>query len=1111
MSRPVFFDVTGDRQRWSARVFLIALIFLLVVAAGFAITLVEVPRPGPLPIANGHGALQAIESKFTGPHRKAEHWQVGTRHPGKVAAHPLTIGFYVPWDDESRASLSRHIGQLDWVVPGLFSVTGNDHRVTNFPDPRLDALLAHAAHRPAMVPMVQNVLDGVWDGTGTARLLADPKARTRLLDQLEPQLALRNPSGVMFDFESLPTSAQANYLRFLGEARQRFARRGWKVSVSVPVDDPSWNLSAYARAADYLVLMAYDEHTTDAEAGPIASQPWFAQRLNAALKAIPPGQAIVGIGNYSYDWTGVGKGDTGSVEDAWLAAHDSEAAIVFDQNSGNPTFSYAEDGQKHTVWFLDAASAWNQLRTVNQNNVAGVALWRLGTEDPGIWPVLASYESGKLPDLSTLQAQSTVDVEDNGEILRIEHSPVKGRRSLAQDSNGLIVDEQYHVLPTPYVIRRTGYQKGMVALTFDDGPDPVWTPKILDVLKAKRAVGTFFVIGENAVAHPLLLRRIVAEGSELGNHTFTHPNLANVSEEGTRLELDSTRRLVEAYTGRSLRLFRAPYFGDAEPTTADEIGPALIAQSLGYTNVGLHADPDDWKRPGTDAIVRETLAQVRTDNPETANQIILLHDGGGDRSQTLAALPAIIDGLRAKGYQIVPVSRLVGLSREQVMPKVTGSDLAAVRVDAGVFLLAGMLGYALQWLFFAVLIFGIGRALMLAALAWQSARPANAPAAPEIDPGRFVSVLIPAFNEALVIESSVQRVLQSTSVQIEVIVIDDGSSDGTSEVVTRAFGDHPQVRLLTLENGGKARALNQGLELARGEIIIALDADTQFEPMTIARLARWFADPGIGAVAGNAKVGNRINLVTRWQAVEYVTAQNLERRALARFDAIMVVPGAVGAWRRVALDEQGGYPEDTLAEDQDLTIAIQRRGWRVAYDVDAVAWTEAPETFRALAKQRFRWAFGTLQCLWKHRAIVRTGKPQGLALVGIPQAWLFQIGFALVSPIIDLALVASIAGTALSIREHGWAQTNSDVGLLAAFWLGFLAIDVACGWLAYRLERREQRFPAFLLIAQRFIYRQLMYSVVIRAVLNALRGSWVGWGKLQRTGSVGTAEKMSNP
>jgi peptidoglycan-N-acetylglucosamine deacetylase len=1108
MEQPVFFDASGKRNRWTMRAFLGGLILLLFTAAIFAATVINVSIPAPLamsmerphprPLAQQIGRLQSSLANLRA-------WLPGGGTKAEQKVNQLKVGFYVPWDDASRASLVAHIGELDWLVPGLISVTGADHHMTIFPDRPLEALLATTPKPPAIMPMVQNIIEGKWDGAGMAALLHDPKARANLLNELEPQLAKQNAIGVMFDFEELPASAQADFLRFIAQARLRYAAHHWLVSVAVPVDNEDWNLKAYGQVADRLVLMDYDEHTNDAEAGPIASQAWFVSHLKAALAVVPREKAILGIGSYAYDWRGIGKGETTSVEEAWLVAHDSEAKVAFEKVSGNPFYTYDENGESHSVWFLDAVSAWNELRAADMEGVAGVALWRLGTEDPEVWKAMDAFQTGKIPDIRALSSQGEVDIEGEGEILRIEETPNVGSRTLVRDKDGLIIDEHYQSLPTPYVIRRAGYQKGLVALTFDDGPDPEWTPPILDVLKAKHVPATFFVVGENAMSHPFLLNRIVDEGSELGNHSFTHPNLALVSDEGTKLELNGTRRLIEAYTGRSVRLFRAPYFGDAEPTTANEIGPALVAQRDGYTNVGLHVDPADWKKPGVAQIVQAALDQVKTDNPQTAGQIVLLHDGGGDRSQTVAALPLIIDGLRAKGFQFVPVSKLAGLSRDAVMPRVGGNDLLSVRADVGIFLILGSIGYVLNWLFFVAIGLGIARAVVLAALAINSDLARNRLLAPGVDPTRFVSVIIPALNEAKVIEASVRHVLASQNVQIEVIVVDDGSTDGTSGIVRAAFGSNARVQLLTLENGGKARALNCALELAKGEIIIALDADTQFEAGTISNLARWFADPAIGAVAGNAKVGNQHNLVTRWQGVEYVTAQNLERRALSRFDAIMVVPGAVGAWRRAALDSVGGYPVDTLAEDQDLTIAIQRQGWRIGYDVEAVAWTEAPETFRALAKQRFRWAFGTLQCLWKHRSILNSREPAGLAYIGIPQAWLFQIGFALISPIIDLALLVSFISTGNHIHQHGWAQTQSDILRMLVYWIAFTTVDILCGWVAYRLETREKHYPALLLVMQRFIYRQLMYSVVIRAVWNALRGPWVGWGKLERSGRVEAA------
>ena len=707
-----------------------------------------------------------------------------------------------------------------------------------------------------------------------------------------------------------------------------------------------------------------------------------------------------------------------------------------------------------------------------------------------------TFNQGQLPNLSILTSPGPPTSRATGEILRIEATPTDGARTVTADRLGLIRDEHYSALPSPYVVRRTGYRPGLVSLTFDDGPDPEWTPQILDILRDRHVPATFFVVGENALAHPALLNRMVEEGHTLGNHSYTHPNFSTLSDREAHLELNATERLVEAYTGRGMRLFRAPYFGDAEPTTGDELEPALLAQQSGYLNVGLHVDSEDWTEPGVDAIVANTVSAVLAGTQDRSGQIVLLHDGGGDRAQTVAALPRIIDELRAHGFRFVPTAQLAGLTDAQVMPSIEGADLFWVRADVAIFMLLAGLSILLSTLFGIAIILGIARSLSLTGLAMASRRT-DPPAA---DPEALISVLIPAFNEARVIETSVRRVLASKDAALEVIVIDDGSSDATSAIVAEAFAGEPRVKLLTLANGGKARALNQGLALARGAIVVALDADTQFEPETIARLARWFGDPAIGAVAGNAKVGNRINLVTRWQAIEYVTAQNLERRALAGLGAIMVVPGAVGAWRRAALDAVGGFPIDTLAEDQDLTIAVQRAGWCVANDPDAVAWTEAPQGFRSLARQRFRWSFGTLQCLWKHRRALREGRPRGLAWIGIPQAWLFQILFSLVSPMIDLALLVSIFMTWGRVQQHGWAQTHTDLAWMAGFWLLFVSVDLLCGWIAFRMDVREKRYPAFLLIAQRFVYRQLMYWVVIKAVSAALRGHGVGWGKLERTG-----------
>ena len=385
------------------------------------------------------------------------------------------------------------------------------------------------------------------------------------------------------------------------------------------------------------------------------------------------------------------------------------------------------------------------------------------------------------------------------------------------------------------------------------------------------------------------------------------------------LELNATQRLVEALTGRSMRLFRPPFFGDAEPTTPDEIEPVKIAQALGYATVGLRVDPDDWQGPSADLIVQRIMDRMADTNPETRGQVVLLHDAGGDRSHTVAALPRIIDGLRAKGLEIVPVSELAGWTFDQVMPPVPPEDRSAL-VNWYVFITASWLQATMHWLFMLAIGLGLARLVALCGLAiWSRYKSVAAAAACGKRWRR-------GFRADTCLQRSQGHCRLGRANPRQPATPSSRSSSSTTALPTAPatscasnFGSDPRVTLITVANGGKARAVNAGLAASHGEVVVALDADTHFEPDTIARLARWFGDETIGAVAGNAKVGNRINLITRWQALEYITAQNLERRALAALDCITVVPGAVGAWRRSALVEArrlpDGYPRRGSGSD----------------------------------------------------------------------------------------------------------------------------------------------------------------------------------------------------
>lgn len=1150
----VFRDESGLRSRWSSRLFGFLAPLCLGVLAVFVVNLFTVPHMDQVSLGDGDqkllSSLPDVAPALPGLLAPATHlaaelraaernmwWflHVNSVHAAKpdstkpdstqsssaqpissaIAAEPasprpLSIGFYNDFDNSSVdgpsfISLRNHLSQLDWVVASGLTLRGADMALNTDLDMKALTFLRGARPKMPIFPLLQNVVEGNWDGENLSVLLANPEARKARLAEIIAVLAANNLQGLTVDLENLPEGAQDDMQAFMKEMAAAFRPRGWRIVLCVPFDDADWDYRAYAQLADFLLLMGYDEHWETGSPGSIAGQPWFEKVLSKRMAELDPARTIVAIGGYGYDWSGAPNAKAVTFQDAMRIAQESHAPIVFDRESANPHFSYAErSGAQHSLWFLDGATAFNEIHAADTYKPAGYALWELGAEDPSIWSVMAREYGAPAPNgLSTITPIAEFHFEGQGGLLSIASDRVDGARSIALDSqSGAILNERYTKLPTSYVIDRFGAKPGKVALTFDDGPDPIWTPKILDVLKAKDVHATFFIVGVNAESSPALLQRMVQEGHDVGNHTFSHPNLARLTNPLIALELNATQRLFQAYTGRSMRLLRPPYLGDDEPSSIDEVAPVAFGQSLGYLSVGVNLDPDDWQRPPADVIVQRVLDGAAAADPAIGGQIILLHDAGGDRSQTVAALPQLIDALRAKGYEIVPVSELAGLTHDQAMPAAPeGSARGAV--DRSVFLaFAGFAGL-LKAILLPLITIGLARFVFLTVLClvgWWRERRRAAPAPSEF--GQLVSVIIPAYNEAKVIVPAIERILESDYRKLEIVVVDDGSTDRTSEAVRAHFGKNPRVSLITIPNGGKANAINTALAQTQGHIVVALDADTQFARDAISKLARWFVDPKVGAVAGNARVGNQINMITRWQALEYITAQNLERRALSALDCVTVVPGAVGAWRRSALDRLGGFPTDTLAEDQDLTLAIQIAGYKVIFDSEAIALTEAPDTWSGLARQRFRWAFGTLQCLWKHRAATFRPRYGALGLVAIPQAWLFQIAISLLSPLVDLLFVSRMVATGLDYWQHGAEFDWADTQHVAVYYLLFLLTDLGAGALGMVMEKGRRWSLLWWVIPQRFGYRQLMYYVVLKSVVKAVCGSSVGWNKLQRTATV---------
>jgi cellulose synthase/poly-beta-1,6-N-acetylglucosamine synthase-like glycosyltransferase/peptidoglycan/xylan/chitin deacetylase (PgdA/CDA1 family)/spore germination protein YaaH len=1065
--------------------------------------------PQPKPIPNQH------ERRLQQAKRKLSDYVTSVQPPATSRPTPLPrgnsemIGFYVNWDDTSFTSLKQNLTRLDKLIPEWLHLARADGTL-DYDDPikRDQALTYIRQHRPelAIAPLVNNFNSErmEWEAAKLGAMLADPAARATAVKQLLDFVRRNGFIGISIDFENVPATSHSNLKTFMRELYAQFHAFGLEVSQSVPLDDPAFDYQGLAECNDYLILMAYDEHASDTEAGPVASQGWYARSLQGRFAELPPEKYVIAIGNYGYDWKDRAKSGTEiSFQEAIKTAQESEGKITLDPSALNPTFDYYdENDQLHHVWFLSAVAAFNQLVEGRRHDPRGFALWRLGSEDPSIWPIIerrAHLGSEAADTLRVLRYGYDIDYEGHGEVLKVTATPHEGKREVTYNqAYGLITAEQLTAYPSPYVITRWGGEsRKKIALTFDDGPDAQYTPQILDVLREKRAPATFFVIGLNGDLHPRLLRRLLDEGHEIGNHTFTHPNIAAIREEQLALELKATDVLLQSHLGRRSVLFRPPYAEDVEPETPDQVRPLMFTSGLGYYTIGMQIDPNDWRNPGVDHIVNATIdAAIAAEG-----NVVLLHDSGGDRSQTVAALPLIIDGLRARGFELVTVSNLMGLTRDAVMPTIPQSEQMSASINNAGFLLINGVSLTVHYLFLAGIVLGLMRLVFVGLLAlgqwWQSRRLVY-PA----DYAPPVSVIVPAYNEEKVISQTIHALLLSNYPNFEVIVVDDGSSDATYQRVIEAFGQDPRVRAFTKNNGGKARALNYGLQQTQAEIIIALDADTIFRADAISKLVRHFSDPRVGAVAGNAKVGNRINLLTNWQALEYISSQNLDRRAFDLLNCITVVPGAVGAWRHKLISQANGFTAETLAEDADLTLAILRLGYEINYEDEAVALTEAPDTVRGFLNQRFRWMYGTLQAAWKHRDIIFRPRYGALGLLAIPNVFVFQIFFPLISPVMDLLMLWSLAATGWQRYQHP-TDYSTDALKRVLFYYGlFLLVDFLAAFVAFLLERKEDWGLLAWLFFQRFFYRQLMYYVAIKSMVTAIRGTIVGWGKVERKATV---------
>jgi peptidoglycan-N-acetylglucosamine deacetylase len=962
-----------------------------------------------------------------------------------ISAHdgPLLIGFAATDYDETASDLDTTSRYLSVVAstgirlgdkPGSIVVSALQDSV----------IRSHIAGARAY-GVVTNYNGTDFDPQLVSKLLADSTAADRFVAAMATEVRADNLDGIVLDFEALPGSIRDQLPKLANSLKDALGKHSLLVAVPGTTDQNDsysrgYDLAALAENSDGLILMAYDEHEMTGSAGSIGSLQWVREVITEARKVVPANKLVLGIPSFGYIWKGTAATSRGSSE---ITARDGIALVdghgqqlPYDSVTGERHGTLADGSE---AWFVDARGAQDRTKIATNAGFAGVALWRVGTEEAG-----------------TFQSLPISPRKEN---------PVKPGRPIVQERNA-----------------------GVVALTFDDGPDPTWTLQILRILREKHVPGTFFVVAKNAEKHQGLISDIIADGGVVANHTYSHLDTGTAAQWRTRIDIAAGRAVIEGITGKTPLLFRAP-FGKGD-TSATHKGSDDIAAELGMRAVGWNVDSFDWERKGVPAIQQAVLGSV------TERSVVLLHDGGGDRSQTVAALPKIIDDLKARGFVFTTVDGIDASLTSSYSQRVTGW----ARFRGLVLIAAFRLQLAIRKLFLWLVVFtalaAFFRVLFAGPLAIMHVRQQKGRMAKllALSARPTVTVLVPAFNEGKVIEKTLMTLSMCTPPPERIIVLDDGSTDDTADVARLAIDAINKrtdinivVDLVVLKNGGKARALNTGTAMSTTDVVVVIDADTMVDPKLIEHLALHFRDPRVGAVAGNVKVGNRRNFFSAMQTLEYVIALNLDRRAQDIARVMAVVPGAAGAFRRSALLAAGGYPSDTLVEDADLTQALLRDGWRIPYEPQAVAWTEAPQSLKDVVKQRRRWSYGTIQVVNKHKRAILEPEAGLLGFIGLPWMLLTQVALPILGPLADVYLVYLVL---IGARSQAF-------GILA---LAFAA-DLVLAIIAVAADREAPKI-ALMAPLLRLVWRPLQLWIVISSARRFARGESETWRKITRTNSV---------
>lgn len=938
----------------------------------------------------------------------------------------------------------------------------------------------------------------VYGFEGRETLLSDTAFQRRMVHEMKRALGAFAPRGICLNVSVLNTAGFVFSMPLVQSLVREFKQAGMQSCLILDSYQAETLDAELSAMMDTIVVKGFRTDLWRATPQPLADNAWFTELVTHLAATIPEEKLVLMLGAGGRDWkSGFARSEEIDFATALEGTSLRNGTIRFASVPGNTMATYLdESGHRHQIWLLDAISTFNQIGIAREAGLARVGVWGLGYEDATVWelfkqPPITTAEAAEL--LGPVDLSDSVRYSGEGPFLNFHSDGVAGLRHILFDATTRqLTGANYSVIPRPYSVRRWGQtDQKLVALTFDDGPDPEFTKQVLDVLLKHDVQATFFTVGSQMIGQEELVRRIAGDDHLMGAHTFFHTKLDEAGDAWLTTELNLQSRVFASMVGAKPVLFRAPYVRGPGPINGDVAGQMKLVDELGYVITGSDIVPPDWDLKDEHEITNFVADALE----EGVGNVILLHDGGGDRNATVAALPYIIERLRRDGYEFVDLAELAGFSYEEFMPQEPGQR---IQVEAMAFSTIGWISNNIGMLL--LIIIGLRGTRALGVFCLALIRGQIDAEAPGYRP--TVTVVVPAYNEEKVITKTIRTILASTYKNLSVLVVNDGSTDDTEAVVKKGFANDPRVKIITQRNGGKWKAANTAFSMVTSEIVVAIDADTLVDPDAIGYLIQNLADPEVAAVAGNVKVGNERKLLTKLQAIEYVTSQNIDRRAFELFNGMMVVPGAIGAWRTDVVRDVGFYSADTMTEDADLTVSILRAGYRVVFEERAYTYTEAPESIRAFLAQRLRWTLGMMQTAWKHKGSIWQRTRVGL--ITLPDYLVFGVLVPLLSPVIDIIVLYAIINLLLSVSDGGpvFAQAVPISLIVAYFALPlFEALTIVT---AFKIDPRARMRLLFYLPLMRVFYAQLLTFSLYRAMWRALTGRLASWNKLKRTASVYT-------